>query len=570
MRIRRHLVASLVLTLGCLPVTRAQSSSNTTLSRRTPSGLQSLEDSESLDQIINRIIARERVELSMLGSYHPIIESYLQTMMVHHGERVRHRDWYLLGQAVMSDDQKLAVRAIAFNWGRSRTWSWYMWDDNAPDDVTLLDEANVGRFYFDRQHYDFQYAGQEFLGEVRCLEFDVKPLYKNKIHLFTGRIWVEDHDYTIVRFSGQFGGLDEHFDSWRVNVQPGLWVPAYIFTQALSIKGWPHTLKVKGGFDAQTRFWGYDLRDVQHQDAFSELTIESQNELQGSSASSDQSPLEQQREWRSEAERNALDTLQKMGFITAPGPVDRMLETVVNNLEVSNNLDIEPEIHCRVMTTSDLELFSIGHTIVLSRGLIDVLPDEATLATMLAQGMARIVRSNETPDKYGFGDVLGTSIFNATKRFASKESPTEERAANELALTYLRKSPYNAGLGEAGLFLEQLRSDSKSLVELTAFPHFGNSVFLASDLMTGAPALEPKRLDQIAALPLGGRIDLNPWSDEAVLVKPSPLRLVSPHEKMPFGVTPFMPYLTRYKDAKTASIPDKNALSGAAAPSSPN
>ena len=56
--------------------------------------------------------------------------------------------------------------------------------------------------------------------------------------------------------------------------------------------------------------------------------------------------------------------------------MDKTLETVVNNLEVTNNLDID--VHCRVMLTSTLETFSIGHTIVISRGLLDVLPDEAS------------------------------------------------------------------------------------------------------------------------------------------------------------------------------------------------
>ena len=48
--------------------------------------------------------------------------------------------------------------------------------------------------------------------------------------------------------------------------------------------------------------------------------------------------------------------------------LDKVLETVVNNLEVTNNLDIQPEIHCRVLLTGTLESFSIGHTIILSRG----------------------------------------------------------------------------------------------------------------------------------------------------------------------------------------------------------
>ena len=49
---------------------------------------------------------------------------------------------------------------------------------------------------------------------------------------FDGRIWVENQDYTIVRFNGVYtpvsgiNGYNLHFDSWRVNMQPGLWLPA--------------------------------------------------------------------------------------------------------------------------------------------------------------------------------------------------------------------------------------------------------------------------------------------------------------------------------------------------------
>ena len=52
-----------------------------------------------------------------------------------------------------------------------------------------------------------------------------------------------------------------------------------------------------------------------------------------------------------------------------------MLETVVTNLRVTNHLDNLPPVQCRVSLTSTLSSFSLAYTIVLSRGLIDVLPD---------------------------------------------------------------------------------------------------------------------------------------------------------------------------------------------------
>jgi hypothetical protein len=66
-----------------------------------------------------------------------------------------------------------------------------------------------------------------------------------------------------------------------------------------------------------------------------------------------------------------------------------------------------------------------------------------------------------------------------------------------------------------------------------------------AEFTAAAPALEESQLQQIAALPLGSRIKLDPWSDRIVLVKTRPLEILSPREKMPFEITPFMLYLTR-------------------------
>ena len=62
---------------------------------------------------------------------------------------------------------------------------------------------NVG---LDREHYNFDYVRREFLGEIRCLVFDVTPDKKDKKSRFVGRIWVEDQDFHIVRFNGSYTG----------------------------------------------------------------------------------------------------------------------------------------------------------------------------------------------------------------------------------------------------------------------------------------------------------------------------------------------------------------------------
>jgi hypothetical protein len=66
-----------------------------------------------------------------------------------------------------------------------------------------------------------------------------------------------------------------------------------------------------------------------------------------------------------------------------------------------------------------------------------------------------------------------------------------------------------------------------------------------ADLIPQSPKLEMERTDQISALPLGGRIRVDPWKDTIELAKAKNVALQSPREKMPFEVTPVFLYLTR-------------------------
>jgi len=54
--------------------------------------------------------------------------------------------------------------------------------------------------------------------------------------------------------------------------------------------------------------------------------------------------------------------------------------------------------------------------------------------------------------------------------------------------------------------------------------------------------------DVIAALPLGGRIKVEPWNNQLQMLKSKPAGAVGKDEKMAFEVTPFFLYLTRQGD----------------------
>jgi len=504
----------------------------------------------ALDQVIDNIIGREQDEVVLLSLYKPIIETYLQEMQPDKDLGVvPKKDFYFLGQADLSSGivvrsmaaQKYHVTNLAANGGF------------VPQG--FLQMIYVDRQRFDRKHYSFHYAGREFLGQVRCLMFDIAPLPKSGKNLFDGRIWVEDDKFTIVRFNGiylpiQSGFLiahvNLHFDSWRMNVQPGLWLPAYIFTEETSLR----KNSIPPSFKGQTRFWGYNLNNVEHESEFMDLTIDSPKVVEDDAAQTehDRSPLQEEREWGAEAEENVLDTLERTGLIAPAGSVDKVLDTVLNNLIVTNNLDLDPEPHCRVLLTSNLELFTIDHTIVISRGLIDVLPDEASLAVVLAQELADAMVPKASLDQYAFGDTLQASTQNAMGQFSFKDAPQDLTANSEKAMELLRNSPYRDKLGNAALFFAQLNIESKSLTSLIS-PHLGNRIYLPSQFLTSGTSLDPEQLHQIAALPMGARVKLDPWTDQVEMLKSKPVALESPREKMPFEVTPFMPFLVRFDDS---------------------
>ena len=515
-------------------------------------------------QVVDRIIAREHQEVATLRRYNPIVETYIQDMKwdPQLGE-VPQIDHYYLGVAELSrgtvDRSMLSKENKSWKskFNPIKDLTSFFGDAYVPEG--FLQMIYVDPVYFDRQHYRFDYVRREFLGSVRCLVFDVTPLPKSGKGRFQGRIWAEEQDYAIVRFNGVFTPISSatswnlHFDSWRANVAPGLWIPSYIYSAESDLKDFPmgHI-----HYRSQTRLWGYNLKLAGHEQEFSELTIEAAKPIQDQAdASKDVSPVMAERDWQREGEDNVLDRLQRNGLLAPPGPVDKVMDTVVNNLEVPNNLDIEPDVRCRVLLTSTLEAFTVGHTIILTRGLLDVLPDEPSLAAILAHQLGRIITGQELPDAYSFNDTTMVSTADSLKRMSFRSSDQEEETAAKKAIELLKNSIYKSQLGTAGLFLKQVAAEQKELPNLIS-ANLGNHVFMADQLMLSAPQLQATKVDQIAALPLGSRIVLNSWDDSVELVKSKPVQLLSAREKMPLEVTPFMPFLTRYQDSSNAVAAD--------------
>jgi len=238
-----------------------------------------------------------------------------------------------------------------------------------------------------------------------------------------------------------------------------------------------------------------------------------------------------------------MDRMGKAGLIAPKGEIDKILNTVVNNLEVTNNLSIEPGIECRVLMTSTIESFSMGNTIVLSRGLIDVLPDEASLAAMLAKEIGYILTTPKRPDtQFAFYDRLQFDDKKIFQHFGFERKPEEDAVATVKAAELLKNSPYKDQLETAEMFMAELKDRGREIPNLIS-PRVGDAGLLK--LSVAAKTGEAETARHIVALPLGGRVRLDPWDDSLALLKAQAVGSVAEREKMPFEVTPFMIYLTR-------------------------
>src|SRR5437660_11266341 len=149
-----------------------------------------------------------------------------------------------------------------------------------------------------------------------------------------------------------------------------------------------------------------------------------------------------------------MERLERQGLMARRGEVDKVLETVINNLEVTNNLDIQPEVRCRVLMASTLESFTIGHTIVLSRGLVDVLPDEASLAAILAHELGHVVLGHRMDTQFAFFSRVRFDDKDTFKHFDFARTPEEEEAAKQKGIELLKNSPYKDNGKSAQLFLQ--------------------------------------------------------------------------------------------------------------------
>jgi len=310
-------------------------------------------------------------------------------------------------------------------------------------------------------------------------------------------------------------------------------------------------------FKAQTRVWGYDMQHAGDHREYAKRLTDTPAWVDPSrrEPSQDLNPAYTVGKTTYTAEDEVVERLQLAGLMAPDGPVDDLLQTVVNNLLITNDLEIAG-IRCRVLLTTPLESFVIGRTIVVSRGLLDVLPDEATLAAVLSHELAHIVLNHSLGADHLSRMTMPFSDLEIFTHWHFVFDAAAEAAADKKGQEMLAKSPYKDQLGKTGLFIHALQSESSRLPKLLRgrlSNDFESSHLVWLQVPVGVPKqVQPKSLDQVAALPLGSRISVDPWSDRIEMLAAKPVRLESPAEKIPFEVSPFFPYLKRQEEREKA------------------
>ncbi len=430
---------------------------------------------------------------------------------------------------------------------------------------------------FDQQHYVFSFVRREFLGTVRTWVFDVHPRAEVKgMGRFYGRIWIEDEGGNVVRFNGTYTGPSSedaskyffHFDSWRMNVQPGIWLPVAVYVEETQRTEGEKTV----GLKAQTHFWGYSLK-LPTRNA-ENVSVKVDDAVDKSDDSQDVGPLQASRMWIAQAENNIIDRLVEAGLVAPLDPggyEDKVLGQIVINLIVPNNLAFTDPIHCRVLLTDTIEATTVGNTILVSKGLLDSLPSEEAIASVMSLELAHIAMGHHIDTRYAFNDRLLFPDESTFRQINMNHSDVDNGTASKKAMEYLEASMYKDKLPNAGLYFEQLADRGTALRALNT-PKLGDSMLKPDgtpwlgELAHMAPKINWDDPTQQAALPLGSWLKTDPWDDKVHMLNAKRYLPMNARDKMPFEVTPIFYKLQRYEEASVTPTPAP-AAAPAATPS---
>jgi hypothetical protein len=477
-----------------------------------------------------RIVAREHQIALALDGFHPLVETYVQVLRGEAGEAAPWYDRHFLSVAEFQG----GLRALRFKPRNAEIWrdvSEYA-DSFSPVALEYMPSGFVAMAYpdpgtFDLYHYRFQYAGVEILGGTRCLVFDVRPATRHKKGLFEGRIWAEEQDLTIVRFKGIYDGSNIsskylHFDSWRANPKGDLWVPSVIYSEETGLPccGVWKLNWTKIRFRAETRFWGYGLHLLEPgNDSVEAPQLDLSSRLVSSSFRAGEPVVTTPQPGR-KSEGEVVQGLEHVGLLSPSGEIEEGLQKIIESIESENHLSFRQEVRCRVLLTSNLESAAVGHTIVVSRGLLEVLPDEAVLAAVLAHGMAHVLSAESENGNASMTERPVSDPREVARRIRFEHTQAEETRASLLAREWMQHIPYGSGSESVTEFARELKEHSGQIANLLK-PLLGESV--CQILEAGQPDARSSSRSARgipSSLAIARSVTIDPWSDRLNVSRP--------------------------------------------------
>jgi hypothetical protein len=410
----------------------------------------------SENDLARRIFDGEQRTITQFAKRHPVMETYAQSLDPEVAPQTVIDDAYFLTRVSVDPEARRHQIRETFAFGRSvpsrqvKMNNGETWMLNPDGYVSML---FVDLTQFDRYKYALKYEHGETLGNTECLVMSVTPIDRRWPGQFEGRIWVETTDFRIVRIQGRFTpkrknffikhfnvvgysnlGIYFHFDSQRQEVSPGLWLPAYTYFDDQLL--WNQARFVTSyRFRGHIWLWDYKAEDTDIGET--------------------QRPMA----------ADPMSQLQANGLIASSGSVETWLDGLVQKIRIAGHMT-GPDVHCRILVTTPVELFSIGNIIVVSRGLLNTVPDESILSALLAHEVAQISLGSE-----GTRSSKTIPVFSARRMaefpgFGFKITPAGALAAREKTMDILAGSEYAASIPQADKFEAMLSSRSSQTPHL--------------------------------------------------------------------------------------------------------
>ena len=234
--------------------------------------------------------------------------------------------------------------------------------------------------------------------------------------------------------------------------------------------------------------------------------------VDNSQDSQDVSPLQASRMWVTQAENNVIDRLVEAGLVAPLNP-GRLRKQGSRSDRHQPGGSQQPGLlptSCIPASCSPttIEATTVGNTILISKGLIDTLPNEPAIASVVAMELAHIAMGHHIDTRYAFNDRLLFPDESTFQRIDMYHSDHDNLDAAKKAMEYLQNSMYKDQLPTAGLYYAQLVDRGKVLKALNT-PKLGDSLLKPdgtpwmADLQKMAPKLNWDDLTQISGAAAG-------------------------------------------------------------------